>query len=263
MLDARAKEGSRILRSAAFLSTLNAEDASSGQKSGSVEEIIQKLKSAHIACSQALFHQWTSDSHGAEMGFRDAIARMSESIYIAEGGFFEPEESKLVVMAELYSCRGIYALMLGSAVEDSKPSLAKDAIADFLESLELNALLGWSHDNGIYFYLGQAYALSGNLDSAIESFERAIGADPNRAEAYLSKGLLHKQRGEMEQARHDIYRAVCLDASLYKEEFAPIMEAERESEAIWDELLSRDEADEALKELEDEARAMLRSMETD
>lgn len=263
MPDVRAADLSRIPWSMELLSALHAEGPSLRHKSGGAEELMQELKSAHMACSLAVFHQLTGDSHEAAAGFRDAIAHTSASISIAERDIFPSEDLKLGILANLYSCRGIHKLMLGDAVADGGSDHAKDASVDFLKSLELRESSGSSHDGGVHFNLGQAYMLSGNLDSAIESFERACSADKNHAKARLLKGLLHRERGEEDQARHDIYRAVCLDASLYKEEFAPIIEAERESEAIWDELLSRPEADAALKELEDEARAMLRSRKSE
>lgn len=260
MLDVRAAEIVRIPWSMGLLSALRAEDPSLRRKTDDAEKLMRELKSAHMACSSAVFHQWVDDLHEAAVGFQTAIAHTSASISIAERGVFPSENLKIDVLAELYSCRGIYKLMLCGAVTDGGSDHAKDASADFLKSLEIIESSDSSLDDEIHFYLGQAYMLSGDLDSAIESFEQTCGADmTNRAEAHLLKGLLHRERGEEEQARHDIYRAVCLDASLYEEEFAPIMEAERESEAIWDELLSRPEADAALKELEDEAREILRS----
>ena len=70
----------------------------------------------------------------------------------------------------------------------------------------------------------------------MESLENATRLDINCAEAYLLKRLIHRSRGEKEDAHEDIFETISLDPDLYREVFEPIMQAERESEALWDEL---------------------------
>ncbi|MDE0020567.1 MAG: hypothetical protein OXT69_04185 [Candidatus Poribacteria bacterium] len=154
--------------------------------------------------------------------------------------------------ARFYTCRGIASLnlyRLGGSLADALNS----ATADLVKSIELDPAAE------TYTFLAHAYAEADKLDDAMKNVEKAIRLDIDCAEAYLLKGLIHRARGEEEDAHEEIFEAISLNPNLYRGEFEPIMEAERESEAIWDELLSRPEADAALKELEDEARAMLRS----
>ncbi len=102
----------------------------------------------------------------------------------------------------------------------------------------------------IYVILGGAYWRVGASDEAIQSFEKAIEISPKYAEAYLLKGLLHRERGESDDAHEDIYWAISLNPDFYIEIFEPIMQAERESEALWDDLRSQPEFDAMLQNLE-------------
>lgn len=157
-------------------------------------------------------------------------------------------------LARLYYCRGRAAVALNK-VESGSVNIG-EAIADFVKSAELKP------DAETYLCLGKAYTQAGDQDAAIESFEKATRLDFDCAEAYLLKGLIHQERGEAEDAHEDIYEAICLNPDLYREEFEPIMQAERESEAIWDELLSRPESQEALLAWAEEAREAYRAGKT-
>ncbi len=148
--------------------------------------------------------------------------------------------------ANLYHCRGIVALILYWLKGDITDAL-NSATSDFAKSVELNPAAE------TYTRLAEAHVEAGDLDDAMENVEKAIRLDIDYAEAYLLKGLIHRARGEEDDAHEEIFEAISLNPDLYREEFEPIMEAERESEAVWDELFSRPESQELLKKWGEEA----------
>lgn len=148
--------------------------------------------------------------------------------------------------ARFYTCRGMTSLSLYLWADDLADAL-NSATADFAKSIELDPAAE------TYTLLAKAYVEAGKLDDAMECLEKATRLDIDCAEAYLSKGLIHQVRGEEEDAHEEIFEAVSLNPDLYRDEFEPIMEAERESEAIWDELFSRPESQELLKKWGGEA----------
>lgn len=155
-------------------------------------------------------------------------------------------EAAHVMSARPYLCRGLVSLILSRLGGDSTDALRSAAIADLVKSVGLNPVAE------TYMRLAEAYVESDDLDAAMESLENATRLDINYAEAYLLKGLIHRARGEEEDAHEEIFEAISLNPDLYREEFEPIMQAERESEALWDELRSRPEFDAMLEELEKE-----------
>ena len=155
-------------------------------------------------------------------------------------------EAAHVMSARPYLWRGLVSLVLSRLGGDSTDALRSAAIADLVKSVGLNPVAE------TYMRLAEAYVESDDLDAAMESLENATRLDINYAEAYLLKGLLHRARGEEEDAHEEIFEAISLNPDLYREEFEPIMQAERESEALWDELRSRPEFDAMLEELEKE-----------
>jgi hypothetical protein len=58
---------------------------------------------------------------------------------------------------------------------------------------------------------GLALAWQGDLDRAIEAFDRAIAADPDLALAYLDRGLAWQSKGDLGRALADLDRAVARD----------------------------------------------------
>ena len=55
---------------------------------------------------------------------------------------------------------------------------------------------------------GLAFAWQGDLDRAIDAFDRAIGAEPDLAVAYLNRGLAYQAKGNLRRALADLNRAV-------------------------------------------------------
>jgi tetratricopeptide (TPR) repeat protein len=58
---------------------------------------------------------------------------------------------------------------------------------------------------------GLALAWQGDLDRAIQSFGRAIAAEPDLALAYLNRGLAWQAKGDLRRALTDLDRAVARD----------------------------------------------------
>jgi tetratricopeptide (TPR) repeat protein len=55
---------------------------------------------------------------------------------------------------------------------------------------------------------GIARAWRGELDAAIDSFDRAIAAAPRSSAAYLNRGMAHRRDGDLDRALADLDRAV-------------------------------------------------------
>lgn len=64
----------------------------------------------------------------------------------------------------------------------------------------------------LYFHLGAAYERTGQIDQAVQCFRKALGAEPDFAEALNYLGYLWAERGQnLREARRLIERAVKLD----------------------------------------------------
>lgn len=58
---------------------------------------------------------------------------------------------------------------------------------------------------------GLTLAWEGDLDRAIEAFDRAIGTAPDLSIAYLNRGLAYQMKGDLARARADLDRAIAAD----------------------------------------------------
>ena len=58
---------------------------------------------------------------------------------------------------------------------------------------------------------GLTLAWQGELDRAIEAFDRAIGSAPDLPIAYLNRGLAYQSKGDLRRALADLNRAVARD----------------------------------------------------
>ena len=56
-----------------------------------------------------------------------------------------------------------------------------------------------------------------NYNKALSHYNKAISLQPNMAEAYMYRGVLHVQMGQMENAKEDLKRLVELNSELAKE----------------------------------------------
>ena len=222
-------------------------------KSRADAKIVAESKSAIATFFQAIVHGFSDNLQDSKSDIQKTIEHFNSAIQLAEQANTESKE-ETDALSCLYYCRGIVALAL-SSMESGVVAL-NEAIADFKKSAELSPLAD------TYFHLGEAYALAGCQDKAIENFEQATELNIHYAEAYLSKGLIHRERGEEDDAHEDIYYAITINPELYREEFEPIMQAERESETVWDELLSRPESEAMLTEWDEQALEALRTGKT-
>ena len=96
------------------------------------------------------------------------------------------------------------------------------------------------------------------MTSALADINKAVDLDLYDAQAFMLRGLIHKDRGEIEDYEEEFRVAVLLDGELVNHEthgaeFARILKAYEESEAIWDELFSRPESDAFLLKMAEEA----------
>ena len=250
------------LPAAALESEALMQKSSSSEVSDRGAELVAELNSAGAALEQAQAAHMDAVERGvhpkaARPPLRKAAERYASAIRLLKRLDFGKEAD--VLLASYYISRGMIVLTLNIIEREMKersPVHLNRAIDDFLKSAKLNP------DAKTYLRLGEAYALAGDLDAAIESLEKATRLDFDCAEAYLLKGLIHQERGEAEDAHEGIYYAIAINPDLYREEFEQIMQAERESEAIWDELLSRPEAQEMLQEWAEEAREAYRAGKT-
>jgi tetratricopeptide (TPR) repeat protein len=83
------------------------------------------------------------------------------------------------------------------------------AIADFEASLKIAPKAPQTH-----YDLGYTYFLMGNSEKAIASFDKAIALDKNFAEAYLNRGSIKLQSGDLDGACEDWQMAANLGMAL-------------------------------------------------
>ncbi|MDE0022168.1 MAG: tetratricopeptide repeat protein [Candidatus Poribacteria bacterium] len=127
------------------------------------------------------------------------------------------------------------------------------AAAEYTKAIEL-----YPDYQKAYRLRAEAYRTAGDLDSALDDINKAVDLDLYDAQAFMLRGLIHKDRGEIEDYEEEFRVAVLLDGDLvshetHGEEFARILKAYEESEAIWEELFSRPESDAFLLKMAEEA----------
>src|SRR5262249_10060024 len=97
------------------------------------------------------------------------------------------------VLLALAGCSG-----LGSVgAPDSEPPIAPTA--SNLASLS-EVIAKHPDDPQAYNMRGSVLADAGNADAALADFNKALSLDPNYAQAYANRGLLHRQAGKLEVA---------------------------------------------------------------
>jgi tetratricopeptide (TPR) repeat protein len=62
-----------------------------------------------------------------------------------------------------------------------------------------------------YYYLGLAYAKTGNPDNSIVLWQGAIDKSRNKSNTYYLKGLIHKQKGDFETAETLLKNAITIN----------------------------------------------------
>ena len=187
------------------------------------------------ALIRALTHLIDDDAPASEADFEKARAHFSEAISLMRN-LDDPES-----LGSVYGLRGVVGLLWNAI---NRELSLDQAAADFEKSGELLPM------ETTYILLGHTQWQLDARDNAIQSLEKAIELNPLCAEAYLVKGLFHQERGEADLAHEDIYWAISLNPDLSEEKFEPIMQAEREAEAYWDEMERQPEFEAALQKLE-------------
>ena len=71
-----------------------------------------------------------------------------------------------------------------------------DSIRSFREATRLDPFFGTAWVNK-----GDELLATGNVTQALDAYNRAISINPNDMHAYISKGLLFKSEGKLEDAR--------------------------------------------------------------
>ena len=66
----------------------------------------------------------------------------------------------------------------------------------------------------VYFMLGNARTMLGNIDGAIEAYEQAVSMDPNYTEAFSNLGLVYFNAGNFDKAEQVAQKAVTLDGNI-------------------------------------------------
>jgi tetratricopeptide (TPR) repeat protein len=94
-----------------------------------------------------------------------------------------------------------------------------EAQAQFEAALALDEQLAEAHNNLAYSLRMQGGA---NFDRSLLHYDRAIALKPDFARAYMYRGVLYTQRGDMARAKADLDRLRTLDPALADELVAAI-----------------------------------------
>ncbi len=86
-----------------------------------------------------------------------------------------------------------------------------DAQRRFEDAIALEEKLAEAHNNLAFSLRMQG---SANFDRAMREYRRALEIDPKLAQAYVYRGVLHLQMGQVEAARADLATLRGLDAAL-------------------------------------------------
>ena len=71
-----------------------------------------------------------------------------------------------------------------------------------------------------YNYLGIAYNEKGEIEKALDMFERSIRFDPGYSEPYYNVGLIYAKLGRLKEARDRLSKGIELGLEKEKEEKA-------------------------------------------
>ncbi len=85
------------------------------------------------------------------------------------------------------------------------------AQAKFEEALKLDERLAEAHNNLAFSLRMQG---AHNFDRALKHYDRALELKPTLAQAYMYRGVLFTQRGDLARARADHVRLLALDREL-------------------------------------------------
>ncbi len=136
----------------------------------------------------------------AEICLQEGLIQKALDIYLEANNRFGPETEHMVNIASCY--------------------LKLDKIADARMTL-LKALRMESHNEEIYFLLGESYMKSESWYSAINAYLKAIDIDDTREEFFLSLAKAYVKLEDYNKATINFHKAtkLCVDDSLYWREY--------------------------------------------
>jgi tetratricopeptide (TPR) repeat protein len=136
----------------------------------------------------------------AELCIQEGLYQKALDIYIEANSKFGPEVDLMINIASCY--------------------LKLDKIAE-ARIILLKALRIDSHNEEVYFYLGESYSKSESWYSAINAYLKAIDIDDCREEYYLSLAKAYAKVEDYNKATINFHRAtkVCVEESLYWKEY--------------------------------------------
>jgi len=85
-----------------------------------------------------------------------------------------------------------------------------------IELLEIYTLYEPEDDTALV-WLGQAYAAAGDTDKALDAFDRALKTNRFAWRAYVQRGKMHLENGDIEQAVDDLETAQRIDSRSFEE----------------------------------------------
>jgi len=137
--------------------------------------------------------------------FSKEIERLNKEMAIVKANSKKPEQEKIKQYNE--AVKGLSAvdwLEKGKSFLNAKKY--DDAIKAYDKAIELDP----EPDNaaGAYFGRGVVYNMKGQLDRAIEDFNKAIELYPDYAHVYVSRGYVYSRKGQYDKAIMNFNKAI-------------------------------------------------------
>lgn len=121
----------------------------------------------------------------------------------------------MMTVAVLLACSAPQNLQFSSQLDDLFVRLRTTASAAEAHDIELAILHVWAQSGqpevDALMYHGVEMARTGELDGAMKIFDRVVDIDPDFAEAYNQRALVHAMRDEYSEAIEDIRRVLALE----------------------------------------------------
>ncbi len=212
--------------------------------------IAETMKQGKSAFMRALAHYIDGNAPEIKLDLRRAYSHFKKA-----GSLMKTDADSVdsIGMADVYAHSGNIGLLRNLMKDDQPP------LNDVVDDLENAGLLfqkhGWSNVvPPIHCNLAMAYGQMGASDKAHTILTNVIAIEPEFANAYLQKGLLHQADGEADAARDYIYEAILLEPCLYRDSFKQIVDEVERWDKIWDETLKDSDSIEMLNEWVEESK---------
>ena len=117
--------------------------------------------------------------------------------------------------ADLYHMKAVALMSFTDLGEDEEKSSLEEAQKNLLKAQELNP-----NDTKNYQTLAASYSMIGNLDKALECYEKALSLEPKQDHPYILKNLscIYFDRGEYQNAILNSEKAIelgCKEGKVY------------------------------------------------